>query len=93
MTSAAPSLLESFDNWGALIFYAAWCVVALVYVFLFVPEIATLSLEEMNDIFKGSWFKAYRSTRRSYDVRAAQNDGESVDQGYAKSDPRNTPES
>lgn len=63
MTSAAPSLLESMDNWGAFIFYAGWCAFALVYVYLAVPEIATLSLEEINEVFRGSWFKAYRRNK------------------------------
>ncbi len=72
MTSAAPSLLESFDNWGAFVFYAAWCAIALLYVFLFVPEIATLSLEEIDDMFKGSWFKAYRSTQRARESHSSE---------------------
>lgn len=63
MTAAAPSILENMDNWGAFVFYAGWCAAALVYVYLAVPEIATLSLEEMNEVFKGSWFKAYRATK------------------------------
>ena len=61
MTAAAPSILENMDNWGAFVFYAGWCAFALIYVYLAVPEIATLSLEEMNEVFRGSWFKAYRT--------------------------------
>ena len=63
MTAAAPSILKNMDNWGAFVFYAGWCACALIYVYLAVPEIATLSLEEMNEVFKGSWFKAYRTTK------------------------------
>jgi hypothetical protein len=49
------------DNWGAFIFFAGWCFIALVYVFLMVPETAGHSLEELDRIFEGSWFMAFRS--------------------------------
>ena len=49
------------DNWGAFIFFAGWCFVSLIYVFLMVPETAGYSLEELDQIFEGSWFMAFRS--------------------------------
>lgn len=61
--SFAP-LLQATNNWGAFLFYAACCALALLYVFLVVPEVAGLSVEEIDDIFKGSWFNAYRRTRQ-----------------------------
>jgi hypothetical protein len=57
------------DNWGAFIFFAGWCFVSLIYVFLMVPETAGYSLEELDRIFEGSWFMAFRTkTRTSMDV-------------------------
>lgn len=56
-----PDILSKMDNWGAFIFFAGWCFIALLYVFFMVPEIAGLSMEEMDEIFKGSWFNAWRS--------------------------------
>jgi hypothetical protein len=57
------------DNWGAFIFFAGWCFVSLIYVFLMVPETAGYSLEELDRIFEGSWFMAFRTkTRTSTDV-------------------------
>lgn len=63
MTAAAPSILDSMDNWGAFIFYATWCAIALIYVFLVVPEIATLSLESVNEVFRGPWYTAFKRTK------------------------------
>lgn len=55
-----PSILSSMDNWGAFIFFAGWCFIALVYVYLMVPEVAGLNIEDMDDIFNGPWFSAYK---------------------------------
>ncbi|KIW17036.1 hypothetical protein PV08_04227 [Exophiala spinifera] len=63
MTYGTPSLLEHTDNWGAFIFFAAWCGVSLVYVYLAVPELSGLSVEEIDTLFKGSWFNAYKRTK------------------------------
>lgn len=55
MTYALPSLLEKTDNWGAFIFFAAWCGVAILYVFLLVPEMAGYTVEEIDQLFTGPW--------------------------------------
>jgi hypothetical protein len=60
MSFATPQILSSMNNWGAFIFFASWCFIALIYVFLMVPEVAGLSMEEMDDLFKGPWFNAYK---------------------------------
>lgn len=49
------------DNWGAFIFFAGWCFISLIYVFLMVPETAGYSLEELDRVFEGSWFMAFRT--------------------------------
>ncbi|KAF7533513.1 hypothetical protein G7054_g7027 [Neopestalotiopsis clavispora] len=64
VNAGMPSLLSQTNNWGAFIFFAAWCFIALVYVYLTVPEIAGLSVEELDAIFKGGWFHAYKTTRK-----------------------------
>lgn len=63
MKFSVPSLLSSTDNWGAFIFFAAWCVLALVYVFFVVPEVAGLNVEEIEEVFKGNWFNAYKTVK------------------------------
>ncbi|CAG8021780.1 unnamed protein product [Penicillium salamii] len=55
MTFALPSLLARTNNWGAFVFFAAWCGAALLYVYLLVPEIAGLSVEEIERVFSGPW--------------------------------------
>ncbi|OAA59911.1 General substrate transporter [Niveomyces insectorum RCEF 264] len=41
----------AMDKWGAFYFFAAWCLVALIYVFIMVPETSGRSLESMNQLF------------------------------------------
>jgi hypothetical protein len=60
---ATPSILSSMDNWGAFIFFAGWCVISLVYVFFSVPETAGLSIEQLDAVFRGPWYKAYLSSK------------------------------
>ncbi|KAI1626220.1 putative sugar transporter [Exophiala viscosa] len=63
VSAGFPSILSSMDNWGAFLFFAGWCFIALIYVFLMVPEISGLSVEEIDDLFKGPWFNAYRRSK------------------------------
>ena len=53
-------------KWGAFIFFAAWCLVALVYVFIMVPETSGRSLESMDQLFEHRWYEmrkyAYEKT-------------------------------
>ncbi|CBF80575.1 hypothetical protein AN8448.2 [Aspergillus nidulans FGSC A4] len=65
MAYGTPSLLAQTNNWGAFIFFAAWCFVALVYVYLMVPETSGLSVEAMDKVFEGPWFNAARRVHRS----------------------------
>ena len=60
---SVPSLLKSTDDWGAFIFFAAWCFISFAYVFFVVPEVAGLSVEEIEEVFKGSWFNAYKRSK------------------------------
>ncbi|OBT94109.1 hypothetical protein VE01_06981 [Pseudogymnoascus verrucosus] len=59
-----PSLLAKTDNWGAFLFFACWCFISLCYAYLMVPEIAGLSVEEIDALFKGPWFNAFRRLNR-----------------------------
>jgi len=64
MNAAIPSLLAETDQWGAFIFFAAFNCLALAYVFFMVPEIAGLGVEEMDSLFRGPWFNAYKRSRK-----------------------------
>ncbi|KAL1875488.1 hypothetical protein VTK73DRAFT_10038 [Phialemonium thermophilum] len=61
---ATPSILSSMDNWGAFLFFAGWCFLALVYVFLTVPEISGLNMEQTDELFKGPWFSIRRRSKK-----------------------------
>lgn len=61
-----PSLLARTNNWGAFIFFAGWCLVSLIYVFLMVPDTTGQSLEKLDELFEGPWFLAWR-TRKDED--------------------------
>lgn len=54
MTYAVPALLDRSDNWGGFVFFAVWCFIALMYVYLLVPETAGLSVEYIEEVFSGS---------------------------------------
>lgn len=60
-------MLSSMDNWGAFIFFAAWCFISLVYVYLVIPETAGQSLEQIDKVFEGPWYKAYRTSKKFAD--------------------------
>lgn len=62
------------DNWGAFIFFAGWCFLSLIYVYLMVPEIAGLSVEEIDDLFRGPWFNAYKRSRRQAVINSVATD-------------------
>lgn len=50
-------MLASMHNWGTFLFFAGWCFVALVYVFVAVPETAGLSLEQLDALFEGPFWQ------------------------------------
>lgn len=64
MAYGAPSLLEETNNWGAFLFFASWCFLSLFYVFFLVPEIAGLTIEEIEHLFRGPWFNAYKRSKK-----------------------------
>ncbi|OAA54147.1 General substrate transporter [Niveomyces insectorum RCEF 264] len=64
MNYGLPPLLTKTHNWGAFIFFAAMCFLAMLYVFFMVPETSELSTEEIDLLFQGPWFKAYKSQRK-----------------------------
>ena len=46
-----PNMKNSIKNEGVFCFYAAWCIVLFVLIFLFVPETKGYTLEELDLIF------------------------------------------
>jgi hypothetical protein len=48
-----PGMLQTI-GFGTYIFFAAWCLVALLFVFFVVPETKGKSLEEMDEVFGDS---------------------------------------
>ncbi|KAJ0340967.1 hypothetical protein COL154_003091 [Colletotrichum chrysophilum] len=63
VNKGVPSLLESTDQWGAFLFFAGWCFLALLYVFFTVPETAGVDLEKIDELFQGPWFNQYKRTK------------------------------
>ncbi|KAL5362545.1 general substrate transporter [Aspergillus floccosus] len=80
-----PSLLKNTDNWGAFLFFAGWCLLGLIYVFLMVPEISGLAVEEVDALFKGPWFNAYKRVHRTPVIDSV----ESGDDGSLRKQKRN----
>lgn len=50
----------------------------MIYVFFVVPEIAGLSVEEIEQVFRGSWFKAYRTGKHPKEVLGVDLEDEEV---------------
>ncbi|RDW74442.1 uncharacterized protein DSM5745_07104 [Aspergillus mulundensis] len=67
ITKATPSLLEGTDQWGAFVLFAAFCAVAFVYAFFFVPETSGLSLEEIDAVFERPIYLLARPVGRAED--------------------------
>lgn len=66
VNKGTPSMLSSMHNWGTFLFFAGWCFVSLIYVFIAVPETAGLSLEALDHLFEGPF---WQMTRRAKKVR------------------------
>jgi hypothetical protein len=60
VNKGVPSLLARTDNWGAFLFFAGWCFLALLYAFFVVPETAGGDLENLDVLFKGPWWNQYK---------------------------------
>ncbi|KAK7425066.1 hypothetical protein QQZ08_008342 [Neonectria magnoliae] len=60
------------DNWGAFIFFAGWCFVSLIHVFLAVPKTAGLPVEHFDALFEGPWWEIRSKTKKVRATIAAQ---------------------
>lgn len=70
LNKGTPSLLAKTDNWGAFIFFAAWCFVSLLYVYVMVPETAGHDLEKLDELFQGPWWSAMSRSKKMERVDA-----------------------
>ncbi|OQE12471.1 hypothetical protein PENVUL_c001G10255 [Penicillium vulpinum] len=64
INKSTPSLLAKTDNWGAFLFFAAWCLIAIIYAYFVILETAGERLEHFDEIFEQPLWKAYRGTKR-----------------------------
>lgn len=64
ITKATPSLISSMNTWGAFLFFAAWCIVALLYTYFCVPETSGLSLDDLDRIFDRHIYQIRRPLTR-----------------------------
>ncbi|KAF2011988.1 putative transporter [Aaosphaeria arxii CBS 175.79] len=65
ITKATPALLNAMNQWGAFVFFVAWCVVALIYSYIMVPETAGRALENMDALFEGPWWAMRKAAKVS----------------------------
>ncbi|KAK9773178.1 putative General substrate transporter [Seiridium cardinale] len=63
-----PDMLDKI-GWGTYIFFAAFCLIALVFTYFFVPETKDKSLEDMDVVFGDS--AAHEEKMRLYDIAAS----------------------
>lgn len=67
VNKGTPSMLKSMDNWGTFLFFAGWCFIALLYVYVAVPETAGLSMEAMDKLFEGPFWQTSRMAKELRD--------------------------
>ncbi|PVH84075.1 MFS general substrate transporter [Cadophora sp. DSE1049] len=81
-----PNRIRSFgaqtDNWGAFLFFAGWCFISFLYVYLMVPEVAGLSVEQIDSIFEGHWFKARQRVKQVQPIYAVGNAEDGCDKNW-----------
>jgi hypothetical protein len=58
-------MLKNMDNWGTFLFFAGWCFLSLIYVFVAVPETAGLSLEQLDVLFEGPFWQMNGKARQA----------------------------
>lgn len=79
MSFGLPSLLDKTHNWGAFIFFAGSCFVSPVYVYLVIPEVSGMSVEEIDQVFSGPWLAGLRKTHAKRQERPRTPDSDSVE--------------
>jgi hypothetical protein len=68
ISKATPSLLARTNNWGAFLFFSAWCFVAIIYAYFVVPETAGQGLEKIDRLFEQPLWKAYKGQKSGASV-------------------------
>ena len=63
-----PDMLDTL-KWGTYIFFAAFCLIAFVFTFFFVPETRGKSLEDMDVVFGDT--AAHEEKVRLYEIAAS----------------------
>ncbi|KAG2417530.1 hypothetical protein HFD88_008749 [Aspergillus terreus] len=62
-----PPLVEN-TGYGAYVFFAVFCLLALVWTFFFVPETRNRTLEQMDHVFKDNSSEAEQERRHAIEV-------------------------
>lgn len=92
VNKGTPSMLKSMDNWGTFLFFAGWCFIALLYVYVAVPETVGLSMEAMDKLFEGPFWQMSRQAKRQREIgvvhgTAQERDSlDEVDEAFPKGD-------
>ncbi|PSN61689.1 putative sugar transporter [Corynespora cassiicola Philippines] len=93
VNKGTPSMLSSMHNWGTFLFFAGWCFISLVYVFVAVPETAGLSLEHIDALFEGPFWQMHGKARKQRHIVEVLDSTESdsmepIDEEFGKGDGR-----
>ncbi|KAJ8117059.1 hypothetical protein OPT61_g1659 [Boeremia exigua] len=68
VNKGTPSLLKSMHNWGTFLFFAGWCFIALLYVYVAVPETSGLSIEATDKLFEGPFWQMSRQAKKQRQI-------------------------
>ena len=61
-----PNMLVGLKVWGAFAFWGTICAIGIVVLGIVVPETKGIAMEEMEQLFAGRWFMAWRA-RKDFD--------------------------
>jgi hypothetical protein len=70
-----PPLVQN-TGFGAYTFFAVFCLLALVWTFIFVPETKGRTLEQMDDVFKDNSSEAEQARRHAIEAELLRAEGE-----------------
>lgn len=61
-------MLKMMHQWGTFLFFAGWCFIALLYVYVAVPETAGLSMEATDKLFEGPFWQTSRRAKEQREL-------------------------
>ncbi|KAF1997700.1 MFS general substrate transporter [Amniculicola lignicola CBS 123094] len=63
VNKGTPDMLSGMENWVSFLFFAGYCLISLIYVFVAVPKTTGLSLEHIDQLFEGPFWQMQKKMK------------------------------